>query len=263
MNVRLTVLLVIVLSLVIGGVFISRALSTKEPPKQEPQLFKVKETDITSVSISYNDQRIDYVKRQNGWTITLPGENMPVSQRWSGSTLVLSGPRCTRAVSENIEDPSLYGLDNPTMAVELTVAGGSRIEFHLGDQTPDTQDPKWYARLAGSPRLCTLPDIYGTVVKRLVTDPPYDEERLLFRVGEDDMFSISIEHGDNEVAFGRKENRWVGQAQDGIEKHTSSEWAGMPQILGGPFCIQPAMEEETDMTKYGFGTPVANVLIFT
>lgn len=263
MNIRLTLLLVIVLCLVVSAVFISRALSTKEPADQEPQLFKVKETDIVNVAVSYEGLSIDYAKGQDGWAIVSTDEDMPVSQRWAGTTLVLSGPRCTRAVSETIDDPSIYGLDDPTMTVQITVVGGLKIEFHLGGKTPEAQDPKWYARLAGSQRLCTLPDIYGTVVQRLVTDPPYPDDRLLFRVAEDEMFSISVVHGDGEVSFGRKANQWVGQGKDGIEKLASTEWTGMPQLLGSPLCVQPVLDGDPDMAKYGFENPDVNVLIFS
>ena len=171
MNVRLTLLLVVVLGLVAGAVFITRSLSTKEPVEREPQLFRVNERDIIAISVVHNEVPMEYARQNDEWVIK-DGKDTPVFiDKWSGKTLLLSGPRCRRAVVEEIDDPAKYGLESPPTRITLTITGGTLLEFHLGDSTPNEEN--WYARLVGSNRLCTLPAVYGEVVSGLVTDPPY------------------------------------------------------------------------------------------
>ena len=171
MNVRLSILLVVVLGLVAGAVFITRALGTKEPEERPPQLFKVNESAIIAIEVTHNDAHTEYARVGEQWVIK-DGNDTPVFlEKWSGKTLLLTGPRCKRAVIEEIDDPADYGLESPPTKIRMTLTGGTVVEFHLGDPTPNREN--WYARLVGSNRLCTLPAVYAQVVSGMATAPPY------------------------------------------------------------------------------------------
>lgn len=172
MNVRLSIVLVLILTLIGGSVFITRELSTKEPEPKEPWLFKISTEDITGISVTHRDDRADYALVGARWVIKDGTTDTPVFQdKWSGSVTLLSGPRCARAVIEEIDDPAKYGLDEPQATIHIIDKAGFSLDFHLGDPTPNGKN--WYARLVGSNRLCTLPSVYAEVVTRLATEPPY------------------------------------------------------------------------------------------
>ena len=164
-------MLVTVLVLVGGAVFITRELSTKEPRKEEPWLFRLNLEDIEHISVTHRDARMDYVYSGDQWVMK-DGADTPVfTEKWAGTTLLLSGPRSSRTLADRIDDLAKYGLDSPQTKVKIIDRSGSPLEFHLGDATPD--DKTWYARLAGSSRLFTVASEYGEVISKLATEPPY------------------------------------------------------------------------------------------
>ena len=171
MNVRFSILLIVVLALIGGTVFITRELSSKERREPQPWLFKLNLDDISHISVSHQDKRVDYALKGGQWVIE-DGNDTPVfTDRWAGTTLLLSGPRSSRALADHIDDAAKYGLDPPRTKVEILDKTGLPLEFHLGDPTPDGDN--WYARVAGSDRLFTVASVYGKVVARLATEPPY------------------------------------------------------------------------------------------
>ena len=179
MNVRLSMLLVVVLALVGGSIGITLALRSEEPEILEPWLYKVNTEDIVGISVTHEGMRMDYAlmgDRGDDWVITAEtakdGEETRVfPPLWGGKPLLLSGPRCSRAVEEQIEDPGQYGLTLPVTKITVITRSGFPLAFHMGDHTPDGQDQ--YARLVGSDRLCTLPSAYTDVVAKMATEPPY------------------------------------------------------------------------------------------
>ena len=171
MNVRLSILLVIVLILVGGSVGITQALRTKEPREQEPWLFKVNVGDIRQISVTHNEDHMDYNYEGTQWVIK-DGNDTPVfTDRWAGTTLLLSGPRSSRALDIEIYDAAEYGLDSPQTKVQIVDKSGFPLRFELGDPTPDGDN--WYARLEGSASLFTVASAWGEVISRLATEPPY------------------------------------------------------------------------------------------
>ena len=171
MNVRLSILLVVVLVLIGGAVFITRELSTKERVEVAPWLFQVNIEDISSISVNHNGTVMGYALVDGQWVIK-DGNDTPVFlQKWAGTTLLLSGPRSTRGLPDPIDDPAKYGLDSPQTKVELIDRVGVPLIFHLGDVTPEGRN--WYARLVGSDRLFIVASEWGEVISKLATEPPY------------------------------------------------------------------------------------------
>ena len=172
MNVRLTALLVLLLVLIGGSVLITGVLDDKEQKESEPWLFRINLDDMVGISVVYKDQRMDYaITGDHQWVIK-DGNDTPVYlDKWAGKPFLLSGPKCSRALVEQIDDPAKYGLDSPQTRVTILDKSGLTLEIHLGDVTPDGEN--WYARLVGDDRLCTLPSVYNEVVSKLATEPPY------------------------------------------------------------------------------------------
>ena len=171
MNVRLSLLLIVVLALIGGSVFITRELSTKEPKKFEPWLFKLDTDDIIAISVDYQGSHMGYARQEEGWVIK-DGADTPVfNDKWAGTPLLLSGPRVQRALLEQTEDLTLYGLDSPQTEVRIETRSGITTELELGDPTPDGSN--WYVKLKDTNQLFTLPSIWAEVVSKLAIEPPY------------------------------------------------------------------------------------------
>jgi hypothetical protein len=174
MNVRLSFLLVAVL-IIFGGTFlVFQFTRAEDSPPDPPWLYKVDDSSIVHIEATYNGQTVNYDKKPGSttWYIQEEGRETPVFlDKWSGTPLLLSGPRVNRVLSQTIDNPEAYGLDPPKSSIKVTERSGRSYEFHMGDPTPDGNNQ--YAYLVGDPQLFTVPQIWAEVINRLVTEPPY------------------------------------------------------------------------------------------
>ncbi len=266
MNVRFTILLVVVLILVGGAVGITYGLRTKSREPQQDWLYKIDVDDIGAISIKHLDTEDglteagfecvpepDSPKRCSHWVIK-DGFDTPVGESWPGKTLLVSGPRSSRLLAETIDDPGKYGLDSPRAEVRVVNKNGFPIDFHLGDLTPDGEN--WYARLVGSERLYTVAAIWGDEVSRMATEPPYDQ---LFQLEPWEMTSISITHQDEHIEYAFEESeeeegeyRWVIRVSSGdAGAPVSEDWEDRLDAFSLPVPSQVIMDEIDDPNNYG------------
>ena len=176
MNLRLSILLVVVL-LIFGGTFlILQVTDNDRPDLRRPWLYRIDEGDIIALELIHKGDKISYFRSPASldWYISGGSNDKPdipvFQQKWGGTPLLMSGPRVTRPLSDNIEDPSAFGLDPPETAVTVFDRYGNTIEFHMGKPTPDNLNQ--YARLVGEDALFTVPIEWAQVVNRLANDPP-------------------------------------------------------------------------------------------
>ena len=137
MNLRLSILLVMVL-IIFGGTFAAiRFTGSDDRPDPEPWLYSIAAEDIVKVSVDYQDNAATYERTPGSPDWTILGEpDIPVFlPKWRGITLLLSGPRVTDVLADTIRDPAEFGLEPPVTRVTVTVRDGNAIEFHLGDPT--------------------------------------------------------------------------------------------------------------------------------
>ena len=176
MNLRLSILLVVIL-LIFGGTFlILRVTDNNAPDTSRPWLYRIDEGDIVALEFTHQGEEIAYFRSPASldWYIAGDGEEVPdipvFHQKWGGTPLLMSGPRVTRPLADTIVDPASFGLDPPETAVKVFDRYGNIIEFHLGMPTPDNVNQ--YARLVGEDALFTVPIEWAEVVIRLAADPP-------------------------------------------------------------------------------------------
>tara|TARA_B100000401_G_C52800914_1_gene718532 strand:- start:1094 stop:2110 length:1017 start_codon:yes stop_codon:yes gene_type:complete len=93
--------------------------------------------------------------------------------RWGGITQLLSGPKTQRVISQQIDDPIKYGLDDPKTEIKLYINDGTYIKLLIGNLTPDQE--KNYAQIEGYPQLVVVDALWDSVLSRLVEDPPYPD----------------------------------------------------------------------------------------
>ena len=179
MNIRLSFLLVAVLVL-FGGTFLVFQFtdliddSSSDDAANRPWLFKLDDSSIVHIQVSHGGRTVDYDRKPGGttWFIQEDGEETQVLlDKWSGTTLLLSGPQVNRIVASSFDNPASFGLEPPETVVKVTERTGLVYEFHMGSTTPDSENQ--YAFLVGDPTLFTVPQIWAEVINRLADTPPY------------------------------------------------------------------------------------------
>ena len=259
MNLRLSILLVVVL-LIFGGTFlVIRFTGTDEKVPLNPWLFRVDEGEITHIQVSFQGETVDYNRDSASRRWFIQGDPaIPVyNPKWSGTPLLLSGPRVDRALADTIENPAAFGLDPPLSRIIVTDKGGSSFEFHMGVATPDTENN--YVRLVGDPALFTVTATWANVVNRLAFDPPY---LRLYQLEDDGADAIEVTSGDQTVSYARvfATGDWiiVGNAEIPVDRNKLGQ---APEILSGPRVDQIIAEDIDDEAEFGLDTPNAQVRV--
>ena len=271
MNVRLTILLVVVVAIAGGAwaiIEFSGIVSRDAPPADRPWLYHIDEGDITYISVAHGGPPVEY-RRDSGslqWMILGQPDYPVFPHRWGGTPLLLSGPRVNRGLKETIDDPAQYGLDPPASVVQVADWAGNSYEIHIGNPTPDGANQ--YARLADDNALYTLPASWADVVNRLADDPPYGR---LFDLDPGIITAVQITAGASTAVYYLEGSQWLVHPQSPpVDPETSSpasnEWPQWLTTLAAPRIDQVIEQQvrERDAEKlaeYGLNHPAVRVVI--
>ena len=177
MNVRLSILLVTILVLFAGTYGVIRMTDQGDPKEKQPWLYKMDDHSIVSIEVTHANTTVSYRKKHGStdWYIETDDGPIPVPiEKWSGTTLVLSGPQVNRVLDSGRGTLSEYGLDPPQTIAKITERSGVTRELHLGYKTPDGANQ--YAAIADDTQRFTVPQVWALVVNNLAIAPPYPDE---------------------------------------------------------------------------------------
>lgn len=231
MSIRTTFVLTVMLILV-AGYFIFENVSggTDDTLVDPPWFYTVSTNDISEITVHYGDTKETFINTQAGWVIDRP-QPLPVdTSRWSGVTLLLSGPKTERIVHETVDDLSLYGLEKPQATIDVTLLGNRAVRTYLGDLTPD--GTAHYVMQENDPRLYTIDTSWGQVMTNLAAIPP--KPPWYYDVHPQTVDYISITHGVEEIAFDKGfDNVWKFADREG-NILDQEQWRQIFPKLGGP-----------------------------
>ena len=271
MNLRLSILLVVVL-IIFGGTFlVLRFTDSNERKESSPWLYRIDENSIVKLEVVYQQgQAVNYYRNLASLDWYIQGDpeggpeqsaDIPVfQQRWGGTPLLLSGPRVNRALSDTIDNPAEFGLEPPEPSVKIFDRSGNDLEFHLGLPTPDNKNQ--YARLVGDDSLFTVPIEWAQVVNRLALDPPVGR---LYDIDPQSVLLVQFFRGDDITRYGFDENeegfrRWLLDGET-LRAVDPGAWAESLLMLSNPRLDQIIAHDIDDRTLYGLEPPETVVLI--
>lgn len=257
MNLRLSILLVVILIVFGGTVLVVRQSRSGGGIPDEPWMYRIDESALVSITISSGGQTVEFLRKPGGttWYIQQEPEVPVFLDQWSGTPLLVSGPRVNRVLGATIDNPASYGLDPPETTVKVVQRGGQSFEFHLGIKTPD--EANQYARLVGDPQLFTVPEIWGFVITRLALEPPYPR---LFGMEEENLIFIEVtQDGETETYASRLrgggDREWLALLADGEVPVDLSKWADIPARVSDTVVHNVLADEIDDLASLGLDPP--------
>ena len=271
MNIRLTILLLAVLLLFGGTILIVTTTRSPEKEPDPPWVWKVDDNAIVHIEVTYQGEKTVYDKKPgstNWYIVEGERETRVYQDKWSGTPLLLSGPRANRQLAEEIGDPAEYGLDPPETIVQITERTGRVYEVHIGYETPDGQNQ--YARKVGSPELFTVPQIWAMVINRLAYQPPYPR---LYDMDEQQVVYFEVQAGEGEIiryGYSGAADLWYILREDeqnpeaDIELPINPEvWQGRNTLLDNPRVNQIEADKFDNPEDYGLEPWQVNVWLST
>lgn len=262
MNLRLLLVLVTVLAYVAIGATWFITNPTAEVAEEEPPFFyTLAPQDLRNIRIDTGEAVSSWSLREdiNRWYFD-DLDDIPADLfRWGGITQLLGGPRTQRVLAQEIDDVTLYGLDDPSAQFAVTLRDGSVVTLVLGDLTPDGVNN--YARVEGFPQLVLVDSSWGRVLERLVIEPPYPEWYYSLTGLPRELILFDNNEVLRAYGYDRETDDWYicdiplqtdpctgSQLADGDALTAELEHFGNPEIIGA---VALNLGEDTEFAPYG------------
>ncbi len=202
-------LIAVVLLAVLGGLTWwsnkSQADKAKTPADTATKLLTIPDDQFQEIKIQKLTGELLDLKRENGkWQMTAP-KAMPADQDAAGSIVsALANLNADKVVEDKAADLKPYGLDTPTLDVQIIRKDGKTDRLLIGDDTLNGSGA--YAKLANSAKVVTV----GTTVKTSLDKRPDDlRDKRLLTFDSDKLSRVELAAKGSPVEFGKNgQNEW-------------------------------------------------------
>lgn len=179
--------------------------TTEASADTPPPILHLDQAAITQLGIKKKDAPpIVLVKSGSGsWQITQP-RPMGADQTVVSSALsTLSSLSSERLVDQKAADLERYGLDAPSLQVNVTTKDNKTQSLLVGDDSPTGSAV--YAMLAGQPRVFTMASYNKSSIDKSLDDL---RDKRLLTIPADKMSRIELLRKHQLVEFGRNQDAW-------------------------------------------------------
>jgi hypothetical protein len=203
----LLVAVVLLAGLGIGLYFSNKekaAEAAKPPTDAPPKILALTEGDVTKIAVKKKGADETVVEKANSkWQLTspkpYPADITAVSQLLTSAANV-SGDRIVEDKASNL---SAYGLNAPSLEVDITGKGGKVSKLEIGDDTPTNSGS--YAMLAGDPRVYTVASYVKTGLDKSSNDL---RDKRLLTFDQDKLSRVELVAKKQDIEFGRDKDQW-------------------------------------------------------
>ena len=202
-------LIAVVLLAVLGGLTWwsnkSQADKSKTPADTVTKLLSIPDDQFQEIKIKKVTDEILDLKRENGkWQMTAP-KAMAADQDAVGSMVsALANLNADKVVEEKATDLKPYGLDRPTLDVQIVRKDGKTDHLLIGDDTLNGSGA--YAKLANDAKVVTV----STTTKTSLDKRPDDlRDKRLLTFESDKLSRVELTAKGASVEFGKNgQNEW-------------------------------------------------------
>lgn len=178
---------------------------TKASAASSPTILKLDEASITKLELKKaNSELITLAKNDSGaWQIMQPKPFGADATAVSGVLSSLSSLDSERVVADKASDLKPFGLDHPTMEVDIAEKNNKTQQLLLGDNTPAGNAV--YAILTGDPRVFTIASYKKADIDKSLTDL---RDKRLLTLRSDQISRLELTSKGQEIEFGRNKDEW-------------------------------------------------------
>jgi hypothetical protein len=202
-------LIAVVLLAVLGGLTWwsnkSQADKSKTPTDTVTKLLSIPDDQFQEIKIRKVTDEVLSLKRENGkWQMTAP-KAMAADQDAAGSMVsALANLNADKVVEEKATDLKPYGLDRPTLDVQIVRKDGKTDHLLIGDDTLNGSGA--YAKLANDAKVVTV----GSTTKTSLDKRPDDlRDKRLLTFDADKLSRVELTAKGAAVEFGKNgQNEW-------------------------------------------------------
>lgn len=211
MQARGLLIATVVLVALAGGVYYSNRQVEKAEGKPAadapPQIVSIPDEQMTRLELKRKDGTATLLKRGAGnkWELTEPKQLAADSEAINSLTGTLAVLNSERVVEEKAGDLAAYGLNAPSLEVDVTKKDGKVQKLLIGDDTPTGSAV--YTMVAGDPRVFTMASQFKSSLDKTWQDLR-DKRLLIFDT--DKLTRLEIDAKKSSVELGKNnQNEWA------------------------------------------------------
>src|SRR5437763_3087875 len=199
----------IVLAALAGTLYWSNKEKAKEAAKPStettPKILSLADSDIQKLEIKKKGGDDTVVQRGNGgkWEITAPkayGADQEGTNSLASSAATVNADR---VVEDKASDLKQYGLDSPTIELDITKKDGKTQKLLIGDDVPGAGSV--YAKLESDPRIFTIASYTKSNFDKSSKDL---RDKRLLAFEQDKLSRVELQAKKQDIEFGRSKDEW-------------------------------------------------------
>ena len=199
----------VVLAALAGGLYWSNKEKAKEaakpPAETSPKILSLTEGDIQKLEIKKKGGDDTILQRGAGgkWELTAP-QAYPVDQEAANSLASSAATvNSDQLVDDKATDLKQFGLDQPSLELDITKKDGKTSKLLLGNDAPGVGGT--YAKLESDPRIFTVASFTKTNFDKSSKDL---RDKRLLAFDQDKLSRIELTAKKQTIEFGRSKDEW-------------------------------------------------------
>jgi hypothetical protein len=212
-------------------------------------VFNFSSGDIASITISKGGQNIVLENQSGKWVVTQPVSAPADESAVNSLAGSFANSRVSRTLNASEDDVKSYGLDQPSVTVELKLKNGEQHRVQLGNKAYSGLSV--YGRVDGAQGVDLLP-----VAMLTDSDKSLDElrDRSLFDASQYEISSLSLSNENGQATLSKEGSDWKLKAPveaDADSSKVSSTLSRITSAKAKEFVKDPS----SDPATYGLDKP--------
>lgn len=224
-----------------------------------PKVLSLKQDDITKLTIKKNGgEASTLAKNSSGqWNIIAPHEYPADQDVVKGMLSTLSNLNSDRLITDKAGNLNQYGLNDPTVEVDITNKDGKSNTLLIGDKLPTGGGS--YASLSGDPRVFSIANYNTTALDKSLDDL---RDKRLLTMDADKVSRIELVKKNQDLEFGRNKDNWQIIKPKPLRADSFQVGDLVRQLTDAKMDLNtPALQAKGEAAAYASGTPVATAKV--
>jgi Domain of unknown function (DUF4340) len=223
-----------------------------------PKILTLNEADITKLDLKKKSgDEVMLAKDNSGnWQITSP-KPLRVDQSAMSSILsTLSSLSSDRLLEEKASDLKQFGLDQPTLQVQITQKDNNTRKLLIGDDTPTGNAV--YAKLEGDPRVFTVPSYSKTSIDKGANDL---RDKRLLPIEANKISRLELIAKKEDFEFGRNKDEWQIVKPKPLRADAARVDELVRTLENAKMDLNPSDDAKAAAAAFASGSPIATVKV--
>lgn len=218
-----------------------------------PKVLSLKQDDITKLTIKKNAGEPSTLVKNSQWAITAPHEYPADQDVVKGMLSTLSNLNSDRLITDKADNLNQYGLNDPTIEVEITNKDGKSNTLLIGDKLPAGGGS--YAALSGDPRVFSVANYNTAAIDKNLDDL---RDKRLLTMDADKVSRIELVKKNQYLEFGRSKDDWRIIKPRPLRANSFQVGDLVRQLTNAKMDLNtPALQAKGEASAYAAGAPVA------